>query len=118
MFRPSNWTHLVVLVLLLGLTALAQEPTSVETANAMARVTKKVAPAYPVAAKQLNIQGMQEVQVVVSESGDVVDAKVIKGNALFTQSSLAAVKQWKFTPLVKDGAPSRFTSVVVFNYTR
>lgn len=95
---------------------LAQE--AIPTANAMARVAKKVSPEYPPAAKQLNVSGTQEVQITVSPDGDVEDAKVLKGNAMFTQASLSAVKQWKFQPLVKDGSPQRFTTVIIFNYTK
>lgn len=112
--KGFNWTYLMVLVLLLAFGAQAQEVASLPTATAMARVTKRVAPDYPVAAKQLNITGTMEVAVTVSESGDVEDAKVLKGNAMFSQSCLAAVKQWKFTPYEKG----KFTSVIVFNFTK
>jgi len=95
---------------------MAQE--AIPTANAMARIAKKVAPDYPPAARQLNVTGTQEVQITVSEAGDVEDAKVLKGNAMFTQASVTAVKQWKFQPLIKDGAAQRFTTVIVFNYQK
>ncbi len=103
---------------LMALYCTAQEPESIPTASAMARLAKKVAPEYPAAARQLNVQGAQEVQIVVSAAGDVEEAKVLKGNALFTMASLGAVKQWKFNPLLKDGQPVRFTSTVVINYTK
>ncbi len=95
---------------------VAQE--AIPTANAMARIAKKVSPEYPPAAKQLNVSGTQEVQITVSAAGDVEDAKVLKGNAMFTQASVSAVKQWKFQPLVKDGAAQRFTTVIIFNYQK
>lgn len=94
----------------------AQE--AIPTANAMARLAKKVQPDYPPAAKQLNVTGSQEVQITVSAAGDVEDAKVIKGNAMFTAASINAVKQWKFQPMVKDGAPLRFTTTIVFSYQK
>lgn len=98
--------------------AQAQTAVELQTANAMARATKKVPPAFPAAAKQLNVSGSQDVQVTVNETGDVEEAKVLKGNALFTQNSVNAAKQWKFTPLVQDGKPQRFTAVLVFNYQK
>ena len=82
------------------------------------RSAKKVAPEFPAAARQLNINGTLEVEIAVDESGSVVDAKVLKGNAIFSANSLTAVKQWKFTPLLQDGAARSFTSVIVFNYSR
>jgi TonB family protein len=112
--KRFSWTYVVVLVLLLGFAAQAQDGTSLPTASAMARVTKKVAPAYPAAAKQLNIQGAMEVEVTVDASGSVEDAKVLKGNAMFSQSCLTAIRQWKFTPLESG----KFTTVIVFNFTK
>lgn len=113
----SKWIRLALVVAVaLAAVAVAQEP--ITTANALGRVVKKVAPAYPTAAKQLNVTGTQDVEIVVDEQGNVVDAKVLKGNALFTQASLAAVKEWKFQPLVKDGQPVKFTTVITFNYTK
>jgi TonB family protein len=97
--------------------ALAQS-LNIPTASAMSRVAKKVAPEFPAAARQLNISGTLEVEIAVDESGSVVDAKVLKGNAIFSANSLAAVKQWKFTPLLHDGAAKSFTSVIVFNYSK
>lgn len=94
------------------------ESLNIPTASAMSRVAKKVAPAFPAAARQLNISGTQDVEITVDESGSVVDAKVLKGNAIFSQASVSAVKQWKFTPLVQDGAAKSFTSVIVFNYSK
>jgi TonB family protein len=105
-----------VLALAAGTTVLAGETATITTANAMTRASKKVSPQFPVAAKQLHITGSQEVQVTVSKTGDVTDAKVLKGNAMFSSSSTAAAKQWKFAPLVKDGEATEFTAVLVFNY--
>lgn len=119
--RKSVTQALKLVLLLTGafaMVALAQSSVELQTANAMARATKKVPPSFPPAAKQLNVSGSQDVQVTVNESGDVEDAKVLKGNALFTQSSVNAAKQWKFTPLVQDGKPQRFTAVLVFNYQK
>lgn len=113
----SQWIRCAVAAAIaLALPAFGQQ--EITTANAMGRVVKKVAPTYPVAARQLSVTGSQDLQIVVDEQGNVIDAKVLKGNALFTQSSLAAVKEWKFTPLVKDGQPAKFTTVITFNYTK
>lgn len=98
--------------------AMAQDVNALTTANALARASKKVAPEYPIAARQLNIQGQQEVEIMVSPEGDVMQAKVVKGNAMFTAASVAAAKQWKFTPLQKDGQAVKFSSVLVFNYVK
>jgi TonB family protein len=110
----------LVLVMVAAIPTLvfAEDPQQVATASAMARVTKKVAPEFPLAAKQLNLSGPQEVAVVINAAGDVEAAKVVKGNVVFSNASLAAVKQWKFTPMQKDGQPIRFATVLMFNYQR
>jgi TonB family protein len=118
--KLSQWIRWAVLVAVVAALAVipAAAQDEITTANALGRVIKKVAPAFPVAAKQLNVTGSQDVQITVDEQGNVIDAKVLKGNALFTQASLAAVKEWKFTPLLKDGQPARFTTIITFNYTK
>jgi TonB family protein len=85
---------------------------------AMARATKKVAPDFPAAARQLNLVGTSEVQIEVDESGSVTEAKVLKGNAIFSANAMAAAKQWKFQPMNKDGAAQKFTTVLVFSFTK
>ena len=116
----NQWMRSLVLLAAAAVPAVvcAQEPLQVPTASAMARVTKRVPPEFPSVAKQLNLSGGQEVAVVVSAAGDVEEAKVVKGNAVFSSASLAAVKQWKFTPMVQDGQPVKFAAVLVFEYKR
>lgn len=111
-----KWAVLVAVAAVLG--ASAQDAMALPTASAMARVSKKVAPDFPAAAKQLNVTGQSEVAIVVSAQGDVEEAKVLRGNAIFSQASMMAVKQWKFTPMVKDGAAVRFSTVIIFNYQK
>lgn len=116
----SRWTAMAVLTVAAAVSPaiLCAQSLSIPTASAMTRVAKKVAPVYPAAARQLNVSGSQDVEIAVNEEGDVVDAKVLKGNAMFSAASIAAVKQWKFTPLLQDGSAKPFTTVIVFNYTR
>lgn len=120
MNQMNFWMRSLVLLMAATIPGImcAEEPLQVATASAMARVTKKVAPDFPPVAKQLNLTGQQDVAVVVSATGDVEEAKVVKGNAVFSTASLAAVKQWKFTPLLKDGQPMKFATVLIFSYAR
>ncbi len=117
--RSMGWAATASMMVMTVFPAmLMAETVNLPTASAMTRVAKRVAPQYPPAARQLNVSGSQEVEITVDEQGSVVDAKVMKGNAMFSMASLAAVKQWKFTPLLQDGTPKGFTSVIVFNYTK
>jgi TonB family protein len=96
---------------------LAGDAIQLPTATAMARVKTKATPSYPPAAKQLGISGVQEATIVVNDQGDVEEVTVSKGNAIFTNASVTALKRWKFTPYLKDGQPVKFTTIVSLNYT-
>jgi protein TonB len=109
---------LLVVGVLMPFCALAEDPVAVPTNVALARVAKRVSPVYPPAAKQMRVAGAQDVEVTVSKAGEVEDAKIVKGNAMFTNSTIEAVKQWKFQPMVmKDGQTVRFSTVLTISYT-
>jgi TonB family protein len=119
MNRFKSISKLVILLAVVACTCvMAQDIAQLPTATAMAHVVKKVPPEYPVAARQLNVSGQQEVSIVVSAQGNVEEAKVTKGNAIFTVTSVNAAKQWKFQPLLKDGQPVRFSTVLIFSYSK
>jgi bla regulator protein blaR1 len=119
--KKGTTMRMIVLLAVLALSGAAMIASAQEivpTAIAMARATKKVPPEFPAAARQLNITGASEVEVHVNESGDVVEVKILKGNAIFSANSMAAARQWKFTPMNKDGAAQKFTTVLVFNFAK
>lgn len=61
----------------------------------------RVPAVYPSQANLLRIEGTVTVDALVSEKGDVIDARIIKGikyAAGLEQASLEAVRKWKFTP--------------------
>jgi len=67
---------------------------------------RKVSAAYPEHAGSLRIEGTVTVKILVSEKGDVVDAKILTGikNAVeFDRSALNAVRRWKFEPATVKG---------------
>lgn len=101
----------------LALPALAEDVVEIPTTLAMSRATKKVPPAYPPIAMQLKLKGELTVDIVVNAQGEVEDAKVAKGNAVFSQNALSAVKQWKFQPLEKDGKPVKMATTIAFNFS-
>ena len=97
-------------ILMLGWMPLAAE-MKVGMTDAMRAVVKKVQPEYNPVARQMRVQGTVEVEVKVTDKGDVQDVKVISGNALLTPSVARALKDWKFTPFTEEGkaAPAAVT---------
>jgi TonB family protein len=73
-------------------------------------------PQYPPEAKAAGIQGTVIVEVVVSESGLVTDAKVVRSIPLLDDAALRAVREWRFHPTMINGqaVPVRMTTTVNF----
>lgn len=77
----------------------------------------RVTPAYPDAARATHAEGKVIVRIVVSESGEVLDAKLLSGDAVFGESALHAAKQWKFEPYLKNGTPTKIAGRLTFHFT-
>ncbi len=76
---------------------------------------KTVDPAYPARAKQLKIEGMVFLNVLIDENGKVADAKVIrtpKNGEDLADAAIAAVKKWEFSPAVKNRVPVKVWTTV------
>jgi TonB family protein len=64
---------------------------------------KKVLPKYPPVAMKAKVEGLVILQVLVSEKGDVLAVKILKGHDLLVDAAKEAALQWKFTPATKNG---------------
>jgi hypothetical protein len=53
------------------------------------------------------------VSLVISEQGDVLEAKAVKGDPLLTDAAVEATKQWKFKRIELSGYPVRVEGVLV-----
>src|SRR5262249_29713782 len=78
--------------------------------------TRKVQPAYPTIAKAARTSGAVQVQVTISESGEVINAQVISGHPLMRDAALQAAKQWRFKPTELSGMPVKTQGVITFNF--
>ena len=79
---------------------------TLELVDTAPTVIKKFPAVYPEHARRLGIQGTVTINVLVSEKGDVADAKILQGikNAVgFDQAALQAVRKWKFEPATVKG---------------
>jgi len=78
--------------------------------------TKKVMPQYPIDAKKARAQGPVQVEVTVSESGKVIEAKAVSGHELLRDASVQAAKQWEFKPAEGSGAPVKMQGILTFSF--
>jgi protein TonB len=64
-----------------------------------------VAPIYPRFARDAHAQGIVIIEATIDARGNVVAARVTKSVNLLDQAALDAVRQWKFSPTLLNGAP-------------
>lgn len=95
---------------------------------------KRVAPNYPLFAKDLRVYGTVIVEVVVDEQGDVINARYLKGNFHrprnvtedqargvaedLKKAAVDAARKWKFTPTKLIGVPVKVVGTITFNFNR
>lgn len=69
------------------------------------KLISKVLPTYPPEAKQNHIWGEVVLDVTLNDDGTVNTVDVIDGKPLLAEAATAAVKQWRYRPLVVQGKP-------------
>lgn len=72
---------------------------------------------YPPEALAAGIEGVVIAEVVVNESGDVADAKVVRSIPLLDDEALRTVRNWHFKPTLVNGQPVPIRMTVTVNFT-
>jgi protein TonB len=107
MSRGLGFRNLLVTVFLAALfggVGLAQDaPKKVTRNEGLNAVTSKVSPEYPPIARQLKIEGMVELEALVTESDTVEKVNILSGNPMLTRPASEALKKWKYAPFTTDG---------------
>lgn len=114
MYRQFRFV--AILGMLLSFSLLASAEMRVGTDDAMKAATKKTQPDYPPIAKQLKVGGKVAVDITIDADGNVENVKILSGNAMLTSSVVSAVKKWKFTPFTQDGAATKATAMLEFDF--
>jgi TonB family protein len=60
-------------------------------------------PEYPEAARAAGTTGEVVLKIVIGENGRVERVQVLRGDPLFADAAVAAVKRWRYTPAKVDG---------------
>jgi protein TonB len=66
--------------------------------------------------KKKRIQGLVQLHVVITTSGDASGEEVINGDPLLANACIDAVKQWKFHPYLLNGSPVEVETTLAFNF--
>lgn len=75
-----------------------------------------VKPDYPSAARTVRAAGVVNVQVTISEEGNVISASAVSGHPLLRASAEQAARQSKFNPTVLSGQPVKVVGVITYNF--
>jgi protein TonB len=81
---------------------------------------RRVEPDYPPLASTAHIHGVVMLETIVNETGTVESVTVLRSaHPLLDRAAIDAVKQWQYSPLLLNGAPTPFvlTVVLTFNLT-
>jgi len=81
------------------------------------RAIKKVQPPYPPIAKAARASGAVQVQILISETGEVIDATVIAGHPVLRDAALQAARQWVFQPTELSGVAVKVQGILTFNFS-
>ena len=107
---------LQTVLLLLACLVPAFAEMRVTQPDAMRAAVKKTQPEYNPIARQMHVQGDVEIEARVSDSGEVIEVKVLSGNALLTASVVKAVKVWRFQPFQENGKPIQAVAILRFTF--
>ena len=75
-----------------------------------------VAPQFPQDAQRRGESGSVTLIITISSTGKVTDARVVNGNPVFVPYSIAAVRQWVYSPARLDGKPVESTAEVSLRF--
>jgi TonB family protein len=76
------------------------------------------APEYPAIARQAGAEGTVTVEVVIDETGNVVEARAASGHPLLQASAVTASRSAKFKPTLLEGEPVRVKGLITYNFVR
>jgi protein TonB len=80
------------------------------------RLVDVVKPEYPMLATQARLKGIVILEALVGIDGRVKEVKPLRGHVLLTDAAIEAVKQWRYMPLLLNGAPVDFILTVTINF--
>jgi protein TonB len=93
-----------------------QAPIRLSSGIVPPRKTFNVDPAYPSIARTARVEGVVILEAVIDQLGRVESVRVLRSIPLLDQAALDAVRQWRFTPTLLNGAPVSIVMVVTVNF--
>jgi TonB family protein len=94
---------------------------ALEDVDIQPEIAKRVDPKYPSLAFQRGVEGKVLINVLISESGDVIETSLIKGIQGpygFNEDCINAVREWKFVPAFKNGVKVKVWKAISFTFKK
>src|SRR5262249_35726867 len=98
-------------------TPSTQDINQIPESESQSRAITKVKPLYPPTAKKMKASGTVEVEITISETGLVIEARAISGHIALRSAAVEAARKWVFKPTILNGAYVRVKSVLTFVFT-
>jgi TonB family protein len=81
-------------------------------------LTRKVEPAYTAEARAMRLEGTVSLFAEVNVDGTTSGVRLMHGLGLgLDEAAIAAVKQWRYRPAIKDGIPAKMLQLVDVDFT-
>lgn len=77
---------------------------------------ERIEPDYSESARDQHLEGTVVLSVLIGKNGTVRGLSCVKGNSELCLLAAKAVRQWKFSPLIHNGAPASFESQISMDF--
>ena len=81
------------------------------------RLLTRVRPVYPKVAARAHIEGLVILEAIVDEDGVVQQVRVLRSINYLDEPAIAALKQWRYEPLMLNGQRMPFLLTVTMTFT-
>jgi TonB family protein len=96
---------------------LSKNLIQISQSEAMKRVIHCEPPIIPDLLRRANFKGNVVLEIVVDPTGKVICIKALSGHSLFKGSAIDAVNKWSFQPMLQDGVPVGFKTLLIFLFS-
>jgi protein TonB len=93
-----------------------ETPVRVSEDVAEEHLLNRIEPDYPEYARTERLQGTVILNIDVGKDGTVHSLSRVDGDSQLALLAAKAVRQWKFAPLIRNGAPVSFESPVTLSF--
>ncbi|MFP5263525.1 MAG: energy transducer TonB [Blastocatellia bacterium] len=93
-----------------------RQPLKLTSTVLQGKALARRAPDYPPLAKQMRLEGVVSVEVMIGLDGGVESARAVSGHPLFIRAAVDSAYGWRFEPTLLNGAPVRVTGIITFNF--